>query len=249
MTGAGRAQRGVLVKPLDANPPACGGEDAMRPEDSAIIEVSIGKDGQVLYAVPVWAERPNTTPISHERRATGDGKPEASKAFPISFRYRVRMEIRCSTAFERPSIAGTAQDALVDWAEAEGVSIDETGDSALATLAADKAKLTALPASGASIAALEFLRPLSMNGAAPRDEKLQWAVRARAIADTQSPLARLALDLTVWRNEGADRYDSDAYRTRLIEALGQPPYASDPRARSVLALLIADWDRRSGKRG
>ena len=238
-------------------PPLCGGEAGLRPEDMAIVEFWVGDDGTVIRAAPVYASRPGEVGLAFAR-AVQDWwwKPEDLKLLPAFFRYNVRVELRCSSAFPRPPVTAEVDQGLAEWLEEKHVvSPLKHTDSDVRRLPGERAALAAADAKGegSALSTVPLLFALLSNTVVPRDERARFAERAVAILDANQapPIARLGADLYLWsvrapskrsdpRAPGKQNDIGWSYVQELQAGLETPRYASDPLARAALRLILAD---------
>lgn len=242
-TGAGRVPGG-FGPGAEMKAPDCGGEAGLKPSDVAVVEFSIGENGQVVYAAPVYAAGGPGVALEFARAAREwSWTPEQAKALPPFFRNRARVEMRCSTAFERPSITDFLWEDLAGWLESKGATRPEGTGSDAALAAGYRAALSAAEAAGADrVATVPLLYQLAINAVVSREESNAFARRALAIATANGapPTARLLLDLLVQRSEDAETWNNNRYTRRLAALAANPVYAGDPRARAAALLLLAD---------
>lgn len=240
-TGAGRLPEGTFNPAVEMTPPDCGGEAELKPADMAVVEFSVGDDGAVVEAAPVYAAGGGRVALEFARAAQRwSWTPEQVKALPRFFRYRARVEMRCSTGFTRPSVGLALRTALTTWLGEKDVTVpDPTSASAAAALPAERA---ALAKAGAGLSVVAASLPLLDNPVMPSDERQTVATRALAIADANHvpPLARLGLDLQARASAKSEGPRSRGYRDDLATMLAAPPYADDPRARSAIKLFLAE---------
>ena len=240
-TGAGRIPDGSFHPAVQMTPPDCGGEAGLKPADMAVVEFSIGEDGSVIQAAPIYAAGGGAVALEFARAATRwSWTPDEVKALPRFFRYRVRVEMRCSTGFARPSIASAMNAALVQWLVDKGARVVDAADnSAVNALPAQEAALAKAPEGRAIIAAS---LPVLNNPVVPADEKHAIALLALAAADADGapPLARLALDLQARQTAKAEGRRATGYAVDLRSLLTAQPYANDPRARAAIKLNLAN---------
>lgn len=245
LTGAGRSTKGDFTAPVEMTPPPCGADTRLQPDDVAVIDFSVGDDGVVFDSNPVWASRKGDAALAFARAARDwSWTPQQLEKLPSFFRSRVRVEMRCSTAFQRPSLQDYSKDALIAWLNDKGVSWP-AGDTGQARFAAQlRPKLAALdaaaPATG--VAAVPILYALATSPVTAREESHAWSVRAADILKREAapPLARLAADLVRWRTGSADRAQSKRYESSLRAALSDPLYAQNAETRGTIALMLAD---------
>ncbi|MFA6115652.1 MAG: hypothetical protein WC729_16750 [Sphingomonas sp.] len=249
-TGAGRIPQGTFDPAVQMKAPACGGEGGLKPNDMAVIEFSIGDTGVVTDSTPIYAAGGGAVALEFARAALGwSWTPDQVKALPRFFRFNIRLEMRCSTEFERPSIGDFLTANLETWLVAKQVTIAPKREMSDAqALPLQRAAVAAAEAKGRdSLDLLAAQYRLLTNGVLPREEGNALARRALAIADANGvpALPRLALDLSeLGSAKSAGKRGSDFARDAM-PLLSRPLYADDPQARSVIKLLIADADERS----
>ncbi|KQN25958.1 hypothetical protein ASE86_07190 [Sphingomonas sp. Leaf33] len=241
-TGAGRLGDKTLTPGLGITPPDCGGEAGLKPTDVAVIQFTIDPDGSVTDSQPVYAAGGGAVALEFARAARRwSWKPEDVAALPPFYRYNVRVELRCSTAFERPSLLAALAGDLAEWLSGKGVSmpLDDTRPSP-AQIAALRA---ALPVAGIeSLQTVPTLYRLMVSPAIGREETLDYGRRALAVVDRAGApvLARLAIALPMAKAGSAQDWRSSPVRGRLEAMLAEPGYAGDAQARAALRLELAD---------
>ncbi|WP_156340185.1 hypothetical protein [Sphingomonas sp. Leaf17] len=248
MTGAGRITKGDFTPGAEMTVPDCGGDAGLKPADMAVVEFSIGDDGSVLQAAPIYAVGGGEAALTFARAARDwSWTPEQVKTMPAFFRYGARVEMRCSTAFQRPSIVGTLRSDLAHWLDERGApALEPVSDKAVLAIAAQRAAL-ATGEGKAGRDALTLMSPiyaLIENPIVGNDERNALAARALAIAVANGapPSVRLGLDMMVRQTAKLDR-DFDAVQQIYRRMLDEPVYASDARTRSVLRLMQADHEK------
>lgn len=246
MTGAGRLTKGEFDPAVQMEVPSCGGEADLRPADMAVVEFTIGDDGVVRSISPIYAAGGGAVALEFARAVRNwSWTPEQVKALPAFFRYNVRIEMRCSTLFERPSIGKFLDAGMATWLESKGLSLptEERGADAVAVVKQRAALAAAEARSGPdSLAALPPLYQLVNNAVVGREQTNVLARRALAIAEAQGapPTARLPLDISVRKTDSADGWKEGAYARAVTPLLSVPIYANDPKARSAILLMIAE---------
>ncbi len=245
-TGAGHTPHGSFDPAVQMVPPDCGGDSGLKPNDAAVIEFTVGEDGRVIASQPVYAAGGGAAALEFARAARNwSWTAEQFKALPPFYRVQTRVEMRCSTAFERPGIGAFLDGELGTWLADQGASlppmIEGSDADALprlrAGLAAEQAK------SGASsLATVGWLRQIARSSVSTREETNADAARALAIlASHQAPrLVRLGLQLTEWESRSADSGRRNKSRTIVETALADPGNASDPEVRTALRIVLAD---------
>ncbi|PAX09628.1 hypothetical protein [Sphingomonas lenta] len=242
-TGAGRVPGG-FGPGAEMKPPPCGGEAGLKPTDVAVIEFSIGDRGEVTLATPIYAAGGPSVALEFARVAREwSWSPEGVKKLPAFFRNNARVEMRCSTAFERPSVGDLLEADLGAWLTTKDASMPDEDGAAAALAERDRATYAAAQARGGTdVALIGPAYRLVYNRVVPREESHDAARRAlaAAVANGAPPTARLALELAVRGTEGAQTWHGVRWRNRLHETLADPVYAADPRARAVTRLMLAD---------
>lgn len=254
MTGAGRLTKGAFDPAVQMEVPACGGTAELRPADMAVVEFTIGDDGVVRNVSPIYAAGGGAVALEFARAVRDwSWTAEQAKAFPAFFRYNIRVEMRCSTAFTRPSVVKFLDSDMAAWLESKGLSLpaEERGADAVAVTAQRAALAAAEAKSGAnSLATLPPLYQLVNNAVVGREETHALAMRALATAQAQGapPIARLPLDIRVHETASADIWRDGVYVRAIAPLLSAPAYADDPQARAALLLLIADSTKSRSRR-
>ncbi len=249
-TGAGRTGKGGFSRPVQLAPPDCGGEAGILPDDVAVIEFSVGANGAVTNSVPVYSSGRGEVAIAFARAAREwSWTPEQMTELPAFFRTRTRVELRCTSAFQRPSVISLMTDSLREWLAGKGVTMPDAVRGAAASLPRDRERLAAeesrVGADG--LALVPVLYALASNPTLPNSEANVFARRGVAIADKHapSPLASLALNYRVHVTQDLQRDWGEAYVKWLEGAVASPVYIADSEARAGALLLLADTLRKS----
>ncbi|MEG3166017.1 hypothetical protein U1701_15575 [Sphingomonas sp. PB2P19] len=251
MTGAGRLTKGTFDPAVQMTPPDCGGEAGLKPQDMAVVEFSIANDGTVFGVAPIYAAGGGKVAMEFARAARGwSWTPEQVKELPPFFRANVRVEMRCSTSFERPSLTTLLQSETRAWLATKGLIAPDDqhgGDAAAvgrqrAALAAAEAK-----AGATALAVLPALYALAANSVVGREESHALWSRARGVAQANAapPLVRLTFEMPERLTATSDNWRGNVYRRVLTPLLADPVYAADPSARAAIRLLLADNERRT----
>lgn len=248
-TGAGRLPKGDFNPASRMRLPDCGGDAGLKPADVAVVEFSVDEGGKVIQVAPVYAAGGPQVALAFARAANDWAwDPDQAKAMPPFYRTHVRVEVRCSTAFERPSIGKIVFQWNRDWLEANGAPVLDADSADRAALTAGRAALAAAEAKDpGGLAVAAAIVPLLTNALVGREETHALAERARTILVAhKAPVgARLTVDQTIIATARAERRRSRGYRDALAALLAQPDYAADPQARAALRLSIADADPRA----
>lgn len=255
MTGAGRLSKGNFDPGSQMKVPDCGGEGGLRPDDVAVVEFSVADDGAVRAASPVYAAGGGAVALEFARAARGwSFNPQQMKEMPTFFRARARVELRCSTAFTRPSIGDYLDGELGRWLIAKKVSLPaiEAGSDA-AALPKLKLQLTKSEAADGpnALSLVPLLYAIAHNAVATRDEGYAAATRALSILDTNGAkgAGRLAVDRLTWTTARSESWRPRAVARTTMAALSSPAYAGDPEALSAGRLMLADTLRNFDENG
>ena len=250
-TGAGRLPKGAFDPGLGMRVPDCGGEAGLKPADMAVVEFSVADDGRVMLNRPVYAAGGGKVALEFAK-AVGDWSwtPEKVQALPPFFRYRVRVEMRCSTAFERPSIESYLDAGLGRWLADKGVELSAppTGSDA-AVLPVLRAQLAAVEARQGhdALALVPILHLIANNGLVGREETNAVATRELAIVERNGGVGvpRLAVERKVWASSRDD--EGKFWRERVL-AVAAPRYDGNPETRGAIRLMVANaWGRSAGR--
>lgn len=136
-TGAGRISDSPFTSATFMEVPGCTDEPGLRPQDSAVVEFSIGMDGQVEAAQTVYS-RGTYAAASTFAQAVRDWtwKPESIAKLPMFYRSLIRVELHCTTANGNTrGVTTPLYDRLNTWAsalawkDAKGLAISFRGTS------------------------------------------------------------------------------------------------------------------------
>jgi hypothetical protein len=253
MTGAGRMDSVAVANGADMPLPDCGGEAGLKPADFAVVEFSIADDGSVVGVSPVYAQGGGSVALEFARAvANWSWEPTVVKKLPGFFRNHVRMEMRCSTGFEHPSLIDFLQTRTRGWLKDQGAQLPDAGDrsDALAVVAQRSALASEEARGPDSVATLAALVTLLGNKTVGREEKGQLASRALAIAQRlKAPAVTLAdLELAKVANSSADAMKRTTRMEAITTLIARPDYVNDHDAQAVLRLALADIDRNDKRR-
>ena len=245
-TGAGQLPRGEFNPATAIVLPDCDGEDRLRPSDVAVIEYDVLDDGSVGNVRPIYAAAGGRAAIAFARSARNwVFTPKQLKSMPLFFRSRVRVELRCSTMFRRPSIADQLNGALLAWLKANNAEpvVDEK-QTPIAMLVSAKRQLASVEASGIAdpVKLLSAMVPVFANPTAPADETARLAKRAWDLARTAGapPQAQLSIAIAYAFASRTEAWRSSVTRAVLSPLLKDPVFEADAASRSAIRLMIAD---------
>jgi tetratricopeptide (TPR) repeat protein len=184
-TGAGRMDHDFAMG-VAMVPPPCGGAEGLRPDDFAIVEFSIDEDGSVTWAAPIYSSRQGAAALVFAQAVAGwSWTPEQVKQIPLLFRALTRVELRCSTAIQRPWIADMFAKDVSNWLASKNVAAFEVPDEGVAKkakLCRDELARRETQFGHDSPAVLPVLSALAANAMFPWLERLAYSRRALQIA-------------------------------------------------------------------
>ena len=128
-TGSGRTKT-AFGRGVDMTPPQCGGLDGLAPEDFAIIELALGKDGHVIGVRPVFANRPG--PMAYVfARAVSDWRwdPDSIAKLDPFYLNKLRVEVRCSKTLTRPTLFNDST-TVFRWLKSKGIVQSDSKEAA-----------------------------------------------------------------------------------------------------------------------
>ena len=216
-TGAGRIEKSPFTGAVSMNPPLCGEETGLRPDDVAVVEFRIADDGTVASAQTVYT-RGGPAVATAFSRAVSEWywKPEDIKAIPPFYRLLTRVELRCSNVLgDGPGVMGPLRARFFRWASRRLPSVDaipDTGSAKFqeilqilhrsASLPDDMIRIAALgslayaePASGSKRVALAD-EALGLTAKTPvPQEVVNWLRIVRLLASTSDKSRRSRGDL------------------------------------------------------
>jgi tetratricopeptide (TPR) repeat protein len=237
MTGEGRLPDGPFAAPADTDVPACGGE--LKPDDVAVVEFGIGDEGDVLFARPVYASRQGPMAVEFARAVSGwSWRPAEVKTIPPFYRALTRVELRCSTAAERPQDLKLLQPAFDRWAADNHATTPEPkGPREVAALRAGLDRKDRRPPER-----IVDLYRLAMAPVTDPEEGRDLLDQAASIAEQdQAPPAVLALIriAALALNQSSGRESAAGVRNGLRALLAKPEIAADAQASDVIRLMVA----------
>jgi tetratricopeptide (TPR) repeat protein len=235
-TGAGRLNN-PLATAANMNTPLCGGMTGLKRNDFAVVEFSFDEDGSVTSASPIYTTGGREVALEFARAVSQwSWAPKDAKAIPAFFRSATRVEMRCSTAGETPSIVVPLEEAFGQWAGPAYPAPDAADSSARAVplLLAAMQKAEASKDEKALVVTLVRLGNNPVVTAKDRDAYLARAgMIAAPIAPTQvTTFIALSRSLA---GAGSGR----RYRDGLRAILAQPAVADDALSAATVRLLLA----------
>ena len=241
MTGAGRVpDDAMLSKPADGNLPACGAD--IKPDDVAVVEFTLGDNGAVQNVIPIYASRPGGVAVEFARAVYDwSWDPKKIKDVPLFYRAAVRVELRCTTASDRPSPVKLLADEVGAWLHLPTAETAPGGESEVHKAERLKAELARHANAPEDVSMLPILLGLAESSTTTFKESHDLYARAdRIAAAAQAPAAvRTYLAIRIAAPESYRRRDMEAYVAALASLLQTPAVAADARSAATLRLIVA----------
>ncbi|GGB34804.1 hypothetical protein GCM10011380_25300 [Sphingomonas metalli] len=245
MTGAGRQLKGGFGPGEQVTVPDCGGEAELKPADVAVVQFSIRDDGTVGMVEPVYAAGGGRVALEFARAVRSwYWSPEELASIPAFYRYNVRVEMRCSTAFSRPSIYATLDGGIARWLTDQGLDTEVPADQTAATRPGEQQALTQAAAKDPqSLQTLRAAWTLANNPTLPREERTRLYQQALAVAvQRKAPvMVRLALDLPARVTGQVDPSKMREMLALLTRMLAEPDYSGDAQAQAAIRMIGTDY--------
>lgn len=242
-TGAGR-QDTPFQRARSMDAPMCDVVPGMKPDAYAVVEFSIGEDGSVLRAEPVFAQGGRDVALAFARSVNDwSWAADDAKAIPPFYRALTRVELRCTRDPGRAETEAPLTQAVAAWLESRGVkTAGRDGADGREALARARAAVA-----GSDVAALGAALTLARSDVIPAPERMTAAAHAKTLAEslgapqTVRTLAAIAA-ADVIPSGVLGRGDSNRVAQRQLAdyraLLAQPPVAAEPVGADTLRLKI-----------
>lgn len=243
-SGAGRLEKSPFTKAAHMEPPVCGPDTGLGPEDRAVVEFSIDDQGQVERARTIYTNGSYAKAAAFARAVQQWAWPrEEAARIPDFFRAATRVEMVCTRAEGTGGISPLIPLMMRfnQWAAGMGQSGVQAGAKWPQWLAAAEAAQKAGKTQSELIARVELAR-VDLRGAQDRQASIE---RGLELARGGSPVipaeaARAAvvlLEATRPKAEGKKQDEEQLAMDRLLAVAEDPMLASDALAQDS-ALLI-----------
>jgi tetratricopeptide (TPR) repeat protein len=250
-TGAGRIAESPFVRARNMDVPVCGSETGLRPEDVAVVEFSIDRDGSVLGAQTIYTRGGPAVAAafaSAVRKWYWD--PEQIAKIPAFYLLATRVELRCTRAgADAPGVTSPLVERFYKWA-ADRISVpaDFGQDAAVANKLRpmlSAAELQDHPDRYVAIAGvLSQADPRrSVDTAALLSDALSTARKTSLPAEVTNALQVLrALSASPWTSDDFHpKRDLPIYAKTLFELAAAPDISQDAIAADTLRLSGAKF--------
>lgn len=248
-TGAGRIAESPFGRAETMDAPVCGSETGLRPEDEAVVEFSIEKDGRVSNAQTVYTRGDREVAAafaSAVRKWYWD--PVSLAKIPPFYLAASRIELRCTRAgADAPGVFSPLKERLFSWARTQLMPIDLTTDSdPVSTLNSILSEPDVRGKPARFVAAKVLLSDFSASGGdrGPLDDALAVARASSLPAQVISALqAFAAVSSTPWAKEASEnvnlKQEMPVYAKGLFDSAERPEFANDALAADTLRLAGA----------
>lgn len=240
-TGAGRLEKAPFAGARQMDLPPCGGPPGLKPTEVAVVEFSLGDDGIVRNVAPIYTTGNRAAALAFAR-AVGDWswQPEDATAIPAFWRQSARVELRCSTAAQRPSITQPIDDAFDAWLTSKGAPAfaweEQPAARALPLARAEVARARTAGDKVAELRALGWMFNSQLVGA---EEARPLIAEAVTLAQATGAPAAVATRFRISdAYVAAKNYDQvlDGFRT----VLRRPEVAADPLSAATVRMMLAN---------
>lgn len=239
--GAGRRGESPFAQAMRIDVPQCGEVPGMTPESYAVVELSLGDDGTIIRAEPVYAQGGRDVALAFARAVHGwSWTPEAARAIPAFFRLVTRVELRCTRASGGVDVGQPLAAATVAWLEQRGVAAPVGGVRDADLIARWRAVATGNDAAAldANLQLAQSVLSSATDGAtaAARAARLAATLEAPQTVRTQAALVAITGNGLFSRTRQRDPGRQD---TELRALLARPEVAAEPVGAATLRLTIA----------
>lgn len=248
-TGSSMASNQGFRLGVDMEPPQCGGVNGPRPEDVAVIEFNIQKDGHVGVARPVYFSGSKSVAKQFAQSvADWFWDPDSLAKVAPFFRAMTRLEMRCTNSFPTRSAISMLTPAVEDWLKTKGAGPIDLSARIVdkAALSEKTANMVALTNEGGGNAAglVGPLLVLAQSPLIPFELALNYVERANAIAINSNAPAKVLAYLTYLRASYVEGQKRSAGRESKFDiftrALENETIARDAEADSAIRLAYFD---------
>lgn len=245
-TGAGRMRDTPFTRAASMDPPACG-EAGLVPEDEAIVEFSLERDGHVAGVAPIYTNGNRAKALAFARAvADWSWRADDVAEIPALFRYTTRVELRCVKADGAPGVTRPLREAFEAWLADKGAPTPPWADQPAAlALATQRAALGAANTKNDAAAQVQAALALSDNPVLDGEERPALHAIARTAVASLLPPVTARTYVAIVAPAQVDE-DSELWRARMRAILAQPDVSGDPLSAATLRLLIAQPAYRKG---
>jgi outer membrane biosynthesis protein TonB len=240
-TGAGRMKDTPFTQAAVMDPPVCGGEGGLTPDDHAIVEFTLEEDGRVSGVSPIYTTGKRAAALAFARAVSEwSWRAETARKIPLLFRYTTRVELRCARAPEAPALTRPLEEAVEAWLEAKTGRRPAWHDmSAAAALPLQEASL--LKAQGAKDEAgiLQAALAMAASPVTAAEKATASLATATAAAEALGAPAPVRSYIKLRQQQAQAAGGPDAFRKSLRALLDEPAVLGDPLSAATMRLLLS----------
>lgn len=240
-TGAGRLEKAPFAGARDMELPPCGATTGLKPGDVAVVEFALGDDGIVRNVAPIYTTGNRAVALAFARAVSDwSWQPSDATAIPAFWRQSARVELRCSTAAERPSITQPLDDAFDAWLVSKGSPPFAWADlPAARALPLAQAEVRRARTAGDRFAELRALGWLFDSRLLNAEESRPLVAEAQSLAQaTGAPVA------VATRFRISDAYVAAKEYAQVVNGfrtiLRRPEVAADPLSAATVRMMLAN---------
>ncbi|MEH3039963.1 MAG: energy transducer TonB [Sphingomonas paucimobilis] len=239
-TGAGRLEKAPFAGARQMDLPPCGAATGLKPDQVGVVEFSLGDDGIVRNVAPIYTTGNRAAALAFAR-AVGDWswQPEDATGIPAFWRQSARVELRCSTAAQRPSITQPIDDIFDAWLTSKGSPAFAWEEQPAArALPLARAEVVRARTAGDKVAELRALGWMFNSQLVSAEEARPLIAEALTLAQaTGAPVAVSTRFRISDAYVAARNYDQvlDGFRA----VLRRPEVAADPLSAATVRMMLA----------
>lgn len=240
-TGMGRTEKSPFAVATNMAPPACSPDTGLKPDDSGIVEFTIGENGAVTYAQTIYtASGPKVAKALAQAVARWIWTPESLAPIPTFYKVNVRVELRCSRGDGQGiGVLTPLRERFAKWAGPRlglaDISFETRSDisAALAT----KAEEAAARDDRALQAAALLIRSYNAGNLRDRLASLDqaFAVSAGTPPEVRNLVRVEKANADMLKALPSDLYPGGAHSKRMLDLAREKELADDPLATATLA--------------
>lgn len=251
-SGAGRVMNTPFSAAKRMQPPPCGPDTGLTPDDSAVVEFAIAETGEVLGAQPIYARGDYAKAAAFARAVSEwNWAPEDAANIPAFYRYSSRVELRCTRGEGQGGanpaepltirFNGWAQQALGRFAPTGGPSTRWPQALAAADAAAGAGDRPAELAARVWLAMVDLRRPSELVANIDRAEALATdpALPAQARAAARVLLAKARAQIPPAKSNRRTWRERDLAGAAALTSLADDPEIAGDALAQATALLLA----------
>ncbi|KQM22788.1 hypothetical protein ASE73_00630 [Sphingomonas sp. Leaf24] len=239
-TGAGRMKDDAFAAAIDMKSAPCGSATGLKPDDFAVVEFSVSDTGTVEAVNPIYTTGGRDVAVAFARAVSDwSWSPTESVKIPAFFRNATRIELKCSTAADRPWLGQPLSDAFDAWVRTRGHRQDWSDVAPARAYPLVRAEATRARAAGDKGALLAADAWIANSSLPTEAERMAAATEAVALARTMQAPAPVTTFLALIEID-ADRSQYDQSVRRRTALLTRPEINGDPLSAATIRMMLAN---------